>query len=180
VTDRSVIKDQAEHARRTAPPADDARLAEIRAKLAGANVCPAAHSNDTDPGHAWVVGQFSQLRHCASCRTPEASLPQASGDTDARWLLARVDQLTAERDDSDELARRAMEQRQQMAEERFIWQERGDRAGRFNRQYSHFLDDLRAYADKAIASGQPIDPVELRGWLGESMTDSNETEQPDA
>ena len=101
-------------------------------------------------------------------------------ETAIKRLLEQNRVLTAERDASDETARRAMEQRRDMAEERFIWQERGDRAERSKRQYARVLDDLRDYADKAIASHQPIDPKELRGLLGESVTDKPETEPTDA
>ncbi len=123
MTDRSIRADTQAHARRTAPQADDARLAEIRAYA----------------GFLSAIG------------------PDTEGGR-LGYLLARVDQLTAERDDSDEYVRRAMEQRRDMAEERFIWQERGDRAEatvermkRTNRMVNGSAQEARERAEKAEA-----------------------------
>lgn len=69
MTDRSVIRDQAEHARRTNPQPDDARLAEIRAR----------HTRNRADGQWRTVAQSAVV-------------------SDVGWLLARVDQLNTERD----------------------------------------------------------------------------------
>jgi hypothetical protein len=98
----------ADRADRMRAEADDARLAEIRDRLAAARLCPAASAATADREHSWVLGQFSHLRHCASCGTSETCLPQVGSDADARFLLARVDQFTAER---DEALREAEEER---------------------------------------------------------------------
>ena len=92
--------------------------------------------------------------------------------TDVEALLARVDQLTAERDDSDEYVRRAMEQRRDMAEERFIWQERGDRAEatvermkRTNRMINAEAKKARERAESAEAKVHAVETI--RVWRNE-------------
>lgn len=92
MTDRSVIRDQAEHARRTNPQTDDARLAEIRDQIRLACAKDAGFTRvtiaDMEP-HDYQVG--------ADTIIGEVVQP----------LLARVDQLTAERDQARSSARSA-------------------------------------------------------------------------
>ena len=92
VTDRSVINDQAEHARRTAPLADDARLAETRIRT----------YLDAFPDSVNLGVEFAYSAKFRSEDWPHEFYPLLRTDLEA--LLARVDQLTAERDQArDEL-----------------------------------------------------------------------------
>ena len=161
MTDRSVIRDQAEHARRTNPQTDDA--------------CSAAASRIRTYLEALPdsVNLGAEIAYSGAFRSedwPHAFYPLLRADVEA--LLARVDQLTAERDDSDEYVRRAMEQRQQMAEERFIWQERGDRAEatvermkRTNRMINAEAKKARERAESAEAKVHAVETI--RVWRNE-------------
>ena len=120
MTDRSVRDDAQAHARRTAPLADDARLAEIREQIRRVCAKDAGFTRvtiaDMEP-HDYQVG--------ADTIIGEVVQP----------LLARVDQLTAEREHARSLAYfRSLEidrQRDYLREEEATtarWRERAEAA----------------------------------------------------
>lgn len=104
-----------------------------------------------DPRAQWdghsTAEKYERLRRLTATRDPEpgrqlgkaetelAALRQvargycdACGRGDAAPTVADWEQQRQRADQAEEAARRALEQRQEMAEERYVWQERGDQA----------------------------------------------------
>lgn len=77
--------------------------------------CLAAHLIQVG---AWTFGVVSDV----------SGPPGALADAVLAGRDREMEQLAADRDASDEAARRALDQRQEMAAERYEWQQRGDRA----------------------------------------------------
>lgn len=129
-------------------------------------------SIDVDDGHAAAVIDPAQARYLAEQLTAWADQvdpPEFAGGQHW-WIHAEasrvsdripLDNLTSDaldalyddRDRADKSARRALEQRQEMAEERYIWQQRGDRA-------EAALARVRALAEEWRKSGK-----EPNAWI---------------
>jgi hypothetical protein len=77
----------------------------------------------TDEATLLIDHVDTEVRESTTARTVAAG-----NKRHVQTMYADLVQAQKDRDDSDEAARRAMEQRQEMAEERYAWQERGDQA----------------------------------------------------
>lgn len=71
-------------------PLSPDREQQIREAVPSA-VCPAAHPDESDKGHAWVTGSLSGRDRCSACGFRRSEL-----ETGARLLLAELDRVRAE------------------------------------------------------------------------------------
>lgn len=65
-------------------------------------------------------------------------------------------------DSAEEIGRRLLTQRQEMAEERYIWQQRGDRAEAALARIRQLADECDAHGD---SSGHPLTVTRIRDTL---------------
>jgi hypothetical protein len=86
-------------------------------------------------------------------------------------LISEYNQLVAQVAEAEAGARRALEQRQEMAEERYIWQERGDRAEAAVKR----VHDLR---DRWVKAGPPPLGTPIARWVDRRLVELNTALNP--
>ena len=81
-------------------------------------------------------------------------------------LISEYNALVAQVAEAEASARRALEQRQEMAEERYIWQQRGDRA-------EAAVGRVRALADRWVKAGPPPLGTPIARWVDRRLVELN-------
>lgn len=102
----------------------------------------------------WIHGVIAEV----------SGTPEMLADAVLAVRDRRLEQLREERDASDDAARRLLAQRQEMAAERYAWQERGDRAEAALANVARLADEYPAGIDTALIhgalDGQAVDDPE--------------------
>ena len=113
---------------------------------------PPAHgcTINGQPAMPILVAEYNQLiAELAALRAVARGYCPACGRGDAAPTVADWEQQKQRADKAEETSRRLLEQRQEMAEERYAWQQRGDRAERDARIYRDRLERLTdGYAEQ--------------------------------
>jgi hypothetical protein len=121
------------------PPDDEAQRTERRASLR--NLLDRADRN-----HWLLPDEARMLREHVEAEVRESDTARAV----ARSNLRHVKTIVPELEQANEAARKALEQRQEMAEERYAWQQRGDRAEAEAERLRELLGSEKERADAAI------------------------------
>lgn len=149
----------------------------------------AALGHSKDAAWAALIAQTETVRAAATERadllTEARDVLEQAGQTGAHgddWpaIAPAIRALAAERDTAVEGERHVMDQRRQMAEERYAWQERGDRAEKHAKQAEAFRDAV--YEALGIEDGQLPDTAisAIRGRAVNIREQAQRAEQAEA
>lgn len=123
---------------------------------------------DGQPAMPILVSEYNRLvADLAALRTVARGYCPACGRGDAAPTVADWERQKQRADSADDAARRALAQRQEMAEERHIWQQRGDRAEAVNARARAECDRIEHDMQGSEDDGMRTALIRIRAALDE-------------